>query len=74
MATHFSILAWEVPWTEDPGGLQFRGSQRVRYEATSVRLKQLSTQTDFKARTLNNQQGLFLQYSLLSVLSGPFLL
>ena len=74
MASHFSILAWEVPWTEEPGGLQSRGSQRVRYEATSVRLKQLSTQTDFKARTLNNQQALFLQYSLLSVLSGPFLL
>ena len=23
MATHFSILAWEIPWTEGPGGLQF---------------------------------------------------
>ena len=29
MATHFSILAWEIPWTEEPGGLQFMGSQRV---------------------------------------------
>ena len=29
MATHFSILAWEIPWTEEPGGLQFIGSQRV---------------------------------------------
>ena len=25
MATHSSILAWEIPWTEEPGGLQFRG-------------------------------------------------
>ena len=29
MATHSSILAWEIPWTEDPGGLQSMGSQRV---------------------------------------------
>ena len=27
MATHFSILAWEIPWTEEPGGLQTMGSQ-----------------------------------------------
>ena len=25
MATHFSILAWEIPWTEEPGGLQSMG-------------------------------------------------
>ena len=29
-ATHSSILAWEIPWTEEPGGLQFTRSQRVR--------------------------------------------
>ena len=29
MATHSSILAWKIPWTEEPGGLQFMGSQRV---------------------------------------------
>ena len=28
MATHSSILAWEIPWTEEPGGLQSMGSQR----------------------------------------------
>ena len=27
MATHFSILAWRIPWTEEPGGLQTMGSQ-----------------------------------------------
>ena len=27
MATHSSILAWKIPWTEEPGGLQFIGSQ-----------------------------------------------
>ena len=31
MATHFSILAWEIPWTEAPDGLQFMESQRVRH-------------------------------------------
>ena len=30
MATRSSILAWEIPWTEQPGGLQSMGSQRVR--------------------------------------------
>ena len=29
MATHSSILAWQIPWTEEPGGLQSTGSQRI---------------------------------------------
>ena len=32
MATHSSILAWETPWTEEPGALQSMGSQRVRLD------------------------------------------
>ena len=35
MVTHFSIPAWETPCTEKPGGLQFRGSQRVRHDIVS---------------------------------------
>ena len=31
MATHSRILAWEIPWTEEPGGLQTTGSQRIRH-------------------------------------------
>ena len=31
MATHFSILAWKIPWTEEPGGLQSMGSKRVEH-------------------------------------------
>ena len=31
MATHSSILAWRIPWTEEPGGAQSMGSQRVRH-------------------------------------------
>ena len=33
MATHPSILAWRIPWTEEPGGLQSMGSQRVRHDS-----------------------------------------
>ena len=32
MATHSSSLAWKTPWTEEPGGLESTGSQRVRHE------------------------------------------
>ena len=32
MATHSNILAWRIPWTEEPGGLQSIGSQRVRHD------------------------------------------
>ena len=37
MATHSGILAWRIPWTEEPGGLQSMGSQRVGHDlATSL--------------------------------------
>ena len=42
MVTHSSILAWKVPWTEEPGGLQFMGLQkseiaeRLNYHQSSV--------------------------------------
>ena len=37
MATHSNILAWRIPWTEEPGGLQSLGSQRVGHDgATSL--------------------------------------
>ena len=39
MATHSSALAWKIPWTEEPGGLQSMGSQRVGHDwATSLSL------------------------------------
>ena len=38
MATYPRILAWRIPWTEEPGGLQSKGLQRVRHEyATNIR-------------------------------------
>ena len=32
VATHSSVFAWRIPWTEEPGGLQTMGSQRVRHD------------------------------------------
>ena len=36
MATHSRILAWRIPWTEEPGGPQSRGSQRVRHDGSDL--------------------------------------
>ena len=35
MATHLSILAWRIPWTEEPDGIQSMGSQRVGHDWTT---------------------------------------
>jgi len=39
MATHFIILAWKIPWTEEPGGLKFMGSQRIGHNSTTERAR-----------------------------------
>ena len=36
MATHSSPLAWKIPWTEEPGGLQSIGSQRIRHDSVTT--------------------------------------
>ena len=36
MATHSSILAWRIPWSEEPGGLQSTGSQRIRHDGSEL--------------------------------------
>ena len=36
MATHSSILAWKIPWTEEPSGLQSTGSQRVGHNSSDL--------------------------------------
>ena len=38
MATHSSIIAWKIPWTEEPSGLQSLGLQRVRHDWALVRI------------------------------------
>ena len=41
MATHSSILAWEIPWTEEPDILQSMGSQRVGHDLTTKQQQQI---------------------------------
>ena len=36
MATQSSIVAWRIPWTEEPSGLQFMGLQRVRQDSAAI--------------------------------------
>ena len=50
MATHSSILAWEIPWTEEPGRLQSMGSQRVR-----AWLSTLTAEPEASQKTNTNQ-------------------
>ena len=48
METHSSVLAWRIPWTEEPGGLQSTGSQRVGHDAiTEHALTVTGTQASF---------------------------
>ena len=47
MATHSSILVWEIPWTEEPGGLQSMGLQRVGHDLVT---KQQQNKTKQKVK------------------------
>ena len=42
MATHSRILAWRIPWTEEPGGLQSRGSPRVGHDLVDAHTSRIS--------------------------------
>ena len=53
MATHSSILAYRIPWTEEPGGLQSRGSHRVMTE----RLTHTHTYTQVKCKHYTRPWG-----------------
>ena len=44
MATHSSALAWKIPWTEEPGGLQSTGSQRVGTQLSNFTFHYYSTE------------------------------
>ena len=52
MATHSSILAWEITWTEEPGGLRSMGLQRVGQDLATKQQQSLFT-ADFLGRTQN---------------------
>ena len=52
MATHFSILAWEISWTEEPGGVQFMGLQKSQTQPSDRVTKQENISlTKFKSRS-----------------------
>ena len=40
MATHSSVFTWEIPWTEEPGSLQFMGLQRVQHDLVTEQQRQ----------------------------------
>ena len=52
MATHSTILAWRIPWTEEPGGLQSMGSQRVGHSWAHTR-----AHPTMRQRAWNNVEG-----------------
>ena len=60
MATHSSILAWRIPWTKEPGGLQSMGSQTVRHNRVTkpkrilAASKATNTRTDWKKTFINH--------------------
>ena len=59
MATHSSILAWRIPWTEEPSGLQSMGLQRVRHDWATMHasLGQIKPSFENKANTKETKMG-----------------
>ena len=57
MAAHSNIFSWKIPWTEEPGGLQFMGVQRVRHdwEANTLTYINYSTHNEEKVRILEER-------------------
>ena len=70
MATHSSILAWRILWTEEPGGPQSLGLQKVRHdlETKQQQYKELSGEKDGRAEA-NHQKSLSFFFSLSKQLS-----
>ena len=65
MATHSSTLAWKIPWTEEPGGLQSTGSQRVGHDwATSLSLSLFESLSDWHSKFLFFSYFIFLNINL----------
>ena len=52
MATHPSILAWRIPWTEKAGRLQSVGSQRVRTEKLTLSLSKIGQSQDVRGKVV----------------------
>ena len=75
MATHSSILAWKIPWMEQPGGLQSMGSQRVgHFWATSLHLDPYGDKVVLRVtvHSLSCNQGQNLQWSKRQIIDRIF--
>ena len=57
MATHSSILAWKIPWTEEPGGLQSMGSQRVKHNLGTKHASTRELSTENRWCRVKNLRG-----------------
>ena len=74
LATHSSILAWKIPWTEDPGGLQSMGSQRVKHDlASKPPPHNFSSIIEQVYGETENQIQIYSNIDLLGYLPSPFL-
>ena len=69
MAIHSSILAWEIPWTEEPGGLQFMRSQKERVRHDLATKEKQQNKMDFEAILLSEinqtEKGKYCMISLI---------
>ena len=87
MATHYSILAWKIPWMEEPGWLQSMGSKRVRHDwATSVQFSSVQllsrvrlfatpwTEARQASVSITNTQSLLKLISIKSVMPSIYLI
>ena len=71
--THSSVLAWRIPWTEEPGGLQSTGSQRVGHDwATSLRLVTTKHWVGLPVRYSSFPLFIYVMHSLKSIHVNPF--
>ena len=68
MATHSSILAWKIPWVEEPSGLQSMGLQRVGHDLATSLIFTLTCETDLQKHCYNLCQRMFCSCCLLGVL------
>ena len=66
VATHSSTLAWRIPWTEEPGGLQFVGSQRLRHDWRTEHLCMVSKCSVFKETAKQFSRMMVSFYTLIS--------
>ena len=70
MATSSSILAWEIPWTEEPGRLQYMGLQKVRHDLVNNNNKYTSPSASVLGTSLTSQgTGLQTHHGLLGCVS-----